>query len=397
MAQKNDRKKTANSTILNLGIVSFFADVASEMLYPVTPIFLTSVLGASVTSVGIIEGIAESIASLLRTYSGAWSDRLSKRKPFIFAGYLLGTISKPLIGISQSWTHVLVARAIDRTGKALRSAPRDALIADSVEIEHRGAAFGLHRGMDTFGAFVGPLLAVYFLNSQSDNLRNLYYWALIPGLLSVAFIFFIKEEKHEPIKRKWENPFRLWKQFDKPFKRYVYSWASFSLANSSDVFLLLKVKEAGFSNTTVILLYCAYNLTYSLSSPYLGKLSDTIGRKKLMMSGLSIFIFVYLGFSLTTQLWHFAVLFLIYGLYMGATEGVGKALAVDLAPDELKATSVGILGTVTGFCTIMASSVAGLLWDNAGASWPFYFGALGSIISLILLMGASLQPTSKTR
>lgn len=391
---KMEKKEALNPTVVKLGIVSFFADVASEMLYPITPIFLTTILGASVTSVGIIEGIAESIASLLKSYSGAWSDSLSKRKPFILLGYFLGAISKPVIGMSTSWVGVLSARMIDRTGKGLRSAPRDALIAESVAPELRGAAFGWHRGMDTFGAAAGPLLALFLLSIYSDNLRPLFYWALIPGLLSVLVIFLVKEPSHVGHSKKTENPFKLWNQFDPSFKRYIFSWGIFSLTNSSDVFLLLKARQFGLSTSSVIFLYCAYNLTYSFSSPYLGKLSDNIGRKKLMLSGLLIFSAVYLGFGFVNHEWQLWVLFIIYGLYMGATEGVGKALAVDLSPSNLKATGVGILGTVTGICTIVASTVAGFLWDNVGSSWTFFYGASGAIICILVLAIPGLKMRS---
>lgn len=395
MNNVKENKSALNPTVVKLGFVSFFMDVASEMLYPITPIFLTSVLGASVTSVGFIEGFAEAIASLLKTYSGAWSDKISKRRPFIIAGYFLGAISKPIIGLSHSWLGVLSAKSLDRVGKGIRTAPRDALIADAVDEKSRGAAFGLHRGMDTLGAAVGPLLALLFLSTGSDNLRSLYYWALIPGLISVAFIFTIKEHKHEhPIAtKKFINPFKLWDQFGSSFKRYVFSWGLFSLTNSSDVFLLLKSKSAGSSTKEVILQYCAYNLTYALSSPYLGKLSDGIGRKKLMISGLIAFVLVYLAFGFATEKWQFWILFLIYGLYMGATDGIGKALAVDLSPREMKATCIGILGTVTGICTVIASTVAGVLWDHVGTSWTFYYGATGAVLSVIVL--SSVQTNSK--
>ncbi len=375
-----------NPTVVKLGIVSFFADVASEMLYPVTPIFLATVLGASMSSIGLIEGIAEATASLLKTYSGSWSDSIAKRKPFIIIGYALGAISKPFIGLSATWMHVLAARALDRTGKGLRSAPRDALIADSVEPSKRGAAFGWHRGMDTFGAAVGPLLAILLLSLNSNNLRSLYFWALIPGILSVVVIFLIQEPKHEPQKKTFENPFASWKHFSPAFKKYIYSWSAFSLANSSDVFLLMKAKSSGLSTPSVIFLFCLYNLTYSLSSPYLGHLSDRIDRKKIMALGLFVFFLVYLSFGFASQPWHFWTLFLIYGLYMGATEGVGKALAVDLTPTHLKATGLGVLGTVTGFCTIFASIVAGVLWDHLGSNYTFFFGACGALAAMTMLL-----------
>ena len=222
----NIKNKALNPTVAKLGMVSFFADVASEMLYPITPIFLTTILGASATFVGVIEGIAEAVASLLKTYSGIWSDRILRRRPFLFAGYFLGAISKPLIGLSSTWIGVLSARVIDRTGKGLRSSPRDALIADSVDASARGAAFGWHRGMDTLGAAVGPLLALLLLSFYGDNLRPLYYWAAIPGLFSVLVIFFVKEPASGRTKSeasKWKNPLSLWGEFGGEFKNYIFA------------------------------------------------------------------------------------------------------------------------------------------------------------------------------
>lgn len=379
------KKVALNPTVVKLGVISFFTDVASEMLYPITPIFLTSVLGASLTYVGLIEGVAESIASLLKTYSGVWSDRIEKRRPFILIGYFLGAISKPLIGFAHSWPFVLLGRGVDRTGKGLRSAPRDALLAESVSPNQRGAAFGWHRGMDTLGATVGPLLALFFLELHPLELRPLYFWAMIPGLISVLLIFSIKETPHKKEKRKIENPFKLWQEFTPAFKCYIIAWGVFSFTNSSDVFLLLKAKNQGLTTSEVILLYCSYNLTYSLSSPYLGKLSDRIGRRILLISGLVIFVLVYLGFAFAHEKWHFWSLFVIYGLYMGATEGVGKAFVVDLAPESLKATGVGILGTVSGINMIFASVFAGVLWDKLTPAWTFYYGAMGAFIAIILL------------
>jgi MFS family permease len=385
VAEEN-KEQVLNPTVVKLGLVSFFADVASEMLYPITPIFLTTVLGASMASLGMIEGIAEALASLLKIYSGSWSDRISRRKPFIVIGYLLGAISKPFIGLSTSWFHVLGARGLDRTGKGIRSAPRDALISDSVSSANQGAAFGWHRGMDTLGAAVGPLFAIFLMSFNSQNLRSLYFWALIPGFISVLIVFFIREQKpHKSAIKKWENPIKSWASMNPSFKKYIYAWGVFSLANSSDVFLLMKAKSSGLSTQSVVFLFCVYNLIYSLSSPYLGKLSDRIDRRKILISGLLVFLFVYLGFGFASHTWQYWVLFAVYGLYMGATEGVGKAFAIDLAPPNLKATSIGILGTATGLCTILASIFAGLIWDNYGSSWTFIFGAVGAFIAILMI------------
>jgi MFS family permease len=380
------KERALNPTVIKLGIVSFFADVASEMLYPITPIFLTTVLGASMSQMGLIEGVAEAIASLLKTYSGIWSDKTRKRKPFVVLGYLLGALSKPLIGLSSSWTGVLVARGLDRTGKGLRSSPRDALISDTVLAEKRGEAFGWHRGMDTLGAAIGPLLAVLLMSKSSGDLRPLYFWAIIPGLISVLVATSVREHRAESMKSNWKNPLSVRSELRGPFKRYLYAWGVFSLTNSSDTFLLMRAKSTGLSTPTVIFLYCAYNLIYSLSSPWLGGLSDRIGRKSLMAAGLCVFGLVYLGFGLASESWHYWVLFLIYGLYMGATDGVGKALVVDLSPVEQKATNLGLLGTVTGLCTVLASAFAGAIWDHWGPSWTFVYGAMGAFLATVLIL-----------
>jgi MFS family permease len=377
-----------NPSVIKLGLVSFFADVSSEMLYPITPIFLTTVLGASAFDVGLIEGFAEGVASLLKTYSGAWSDRLQKRKTFVWLGYLLTALAKPLVGIAGSWPQVLLARGLDRFGKGIRSAPRDALLAEAVPTHLRGAAFGWHRMMDTLGAALGPVLAICFLSSHattSEGLRHIYFLALIPGLIAVAFVFTVHED-FKPVQAASSAKNLVQGAWSPKFKRYLWAWAIFSAANSSDVFLLLKAQKSGVSLTTTIWLYAFYSLLYALASPYLGQLSDRIGRKIILIFGLAIFAFVYVFFGLAHELWQFWILFGVYGLYMAATDGVGKALAVDLVPKERKATGVGLLGTVTGLATIFASAAAGFLWDHAGAEWTFFYGAGGAVIASFLLL-----------
>lgn len=389
MREENENRTIKESalspTVKRLGLVSFLADISSEMLYPITPIFLTTLLGASVTSVGFIEGLAEAIASLLKTYSGFWSDRIQRRKPFIWTGYLLAAIAKPLTGVSHAWTHVLFARAFDRTGKGLRTAPRDALLAESVPVYLRGAAFGWHRLMDTLGAAVGPLLAILFLR-YSDNLRWIYFLAFIPGALAVAVALGLKEEKVVRAQSAQKNSWASFFSLPKEYQYYLFSWTIFSLANSSDVFLLLRTQQAGVSLTQTILLYCFYNLIYALASPYLGGLSDKIGRKKVLLFGLSIFALVYVGFIFATSGLHFWILFGIYGLYMAATDGVGKAYAIDLLDKDKKATAVGYLGTATGISTLIASTVAGLLWDHYGSAATFGYGSLGAVLTCMALL-----------
>jgi MFS family permease len=386
-SDSQENSKVLTPAILKLGLISFFADVSSEMLYPITPIFLTTILGASMTSVGLVEGVAESIASLLKTYFGMWSDRISKRKPFIVVGYLFAALGKPLTGVSTTWFQVLLAKALDRTGKGLRTAPRDALLAESASPANRGAAFGWHRAMDTFGAAVGPILAIAYLSSYSDytqHLRTIYFYAFIPGIFAVLISLLIVEKHKEKPTKKIEFKFSM-RTFSRPFKIYLTSWTIFSLTNSSDVFLIMKAKQQGQTLARVILMYCFYNLVYSLLSPYFGKLSDRLGRKKILIIGLFIFAMVYSGFSFAVSPWHFWVLFGIYGLYMALTEGNGKAMAVDLVNPSEKATGLGVLGTFVGFSTVIASTVAGAIWDHLGSQWTFLYGAIGAVIAAFIM------------
>ena len=381
-----EKNKVLNPTVVKLGLVSLFADISSEMLYPITPIFLTTVLGASMTSIGLIEGVAEVIASTLKFYSGLWSDRMAKRKPFIVIGYFISAIAKPLVGSAMSWPQVLVARGFDRTGKGLRGAPRDAMLAEAVIEKIRGQAYGWHRAMDTLGAAIGPLLAVVYLNFAGEDLRPIYYLAVIPGLIAVGIVLSVKEKKMQTVSAvKIQFSSADWRQFSKTFKVYLASWGIFSLANSSDVFLLLRARQSGLSINSVIFMYCFYNLTYAGMSPYFGKLSDRIPRKNVLIFGLIVFCGVYAGFSLAEAEWLYWLLFGIYGLYMAATDGAGKALAVDLVNPALKASGLGALAFVSGIAGVFASVIAGALWDNFGSHWTFVYGVVGTLCSIFAL------------
>ncbi len=376
-------RRVLNRSVIQLGLVSLFADISSEMLYPITPIFLTTVLGASMFNVGVIEGLAEALASLLKSSSGIWSDRIQSRKHFVWIGYLLTAVAKPIVGISNSWPQVLGARALDRVGKGIRTAPRDSLLSEAVSADLQGAAFGWHRAMDSIGAALGPLIAIVYLKYHSD-LRNIYFWAFIPGLIAVAFVFGVKEKpfkKASSLKTKFSF-FSL----SKEFRYYLFSWTLFSVVNSSDVFLLLKVKSFGVSLETTILMYCFYNLIYALLSPSLGILSDRIPRKWIMSLGLAVFAITYLGFALATNVWIFWLLFGIYGISMAATDGVGKALPIDHLSYYAKATGLGVLGTFTGIASLFASIAAGFIWDHFGSSYTFYFAAAGAGLSAASLL-----------
>lgn len=375
--------KGLTPNVLWLGVVSLLADISSEMLYPLNPIFLQSVLGAPGTVIGLIEGLAEGTASILKTVSGTISDKTGKRRSWVFVGYFISALAKPIISVASGWPLVLFARMLDRTGKGIRNSPRDALLADSVSERSRGKAFGWHRGMDSFGAIVGPLLAILLLSRFHNNLRVIYLWAAIPGVLAAFFVFAAREIKKVVPEKMDEN---VSTKLPTDFKKYLFAWAFFSIADSSDAFLLLRAKDLGADFVTVILMYCVYNFSYSFGSPYLGDLSDRVGRTRILIPGLFIFAFVYFGFAMAKDPGMIWFLFFIYGLYMAATDGVGKALAIDLVPTKMRGRAVGTLGAVTGFATLAASLVAGVLWDHFGHSSTFVFGGIGALISVVLFL-----------
>lgn len=368
--------------VIRLGLVSFFADISSEMLYPLTPLLLTLVLGAPVYAVGLIEGAAEATASLMRTVAGRLSDLSGRRRPYVFAGYAVSALAKPLIAVATGWPAVLVARVADRFGKGLRTSPRDALLADSIEPAYRGQAFGWHRAMDTLGAVLGPLLSIGLLALFNNDLRKIFLVAFIPGLIGALLVLTVRERKHEAHQ---PPPSIGLAALPPAFRSYLIAWGVFALANSSDVFLILRAKNLGFSFTLVVLIYTFYNLVYALSSPVLGHMSDIWGRKRVLIGGLTIFALVYLGFAFAHQHWQIWALFAVYGLYTAATDGVGKALAVDLVPSSIRASAIGLLGTVTGLATLVASTAAGALWYTVGPWAAFVYGALGAVLGSLLL------------
>lgn len=373
--------------VVRLGLVSFFADVSSEMLYPITPIFLASVLHAPVEAIGLIEGAAEAVASLLKSVFGRISDRTGKRKPYVLAGYTIAALAKPLIAVAQSWPLVLVARVSDRFGKGMRDSPRDALLADYTPPEQRARAFGWHRAMDSAGAVVGPLVALLLISATDGNLRLVIALTAIPGLIGAALVLTVRESKRASELSAAENrpaptPLRA---MPRPFLAYLAAWAPFALANSSDVFLVLRAKQLGYSTTVTVLLYTVYNLVYTLSSPVFGSLADKFGRRQTLVGGLAVFALVYLGFAAVKAPAWLWVLFAVYGLYIAATDGVGKAYAVEFVSAGERATAVGYLGTMTGVATLVASTTAGVLWQQVGPWAAFAFGAAGALVSAVAL------------
>ena len=368
--------------VIRLGLVSFFADVSSEMLYPIIPIFLTAILGVPVAIVGIIEGAAEATASLLRTVSGRLSDLSGRRRPYVLAGYTLSAVAKPLLALAMGWPMVMVARVMDRFGKGVRASPRDALLADSVDARFRGRAFGWHRAMDTTGAVVGPLLALGLISLVHDQLRLVFLLSFIPAIIGAGLVLLVRDRSHQaPV----TAPRLSVRALSPAFRGYLLAWGVFAIANSSDVFLILRARQLGMSTTMVIVLYAFYNLVYALTSPVLGHLSDILGRRRVLIGGLLVFALVYLGFALAADPKWLWALFAIYGLYTAATDGVGKAFAVDLVPTGIRASAIGLLGTITGIAALIASSVAGGVWQLIGPWAAFVYGAAGALIGSILL------------
>jgi MFS family permease len=381
-----------NRNVFFTGLISLFMDISSEMIYPLVPIFLSSVLGVNKSLIGVIEGIAESTASLLRVFSGWLSDRIRKRKALMIAGYGISTLSRPILALSTLWTHVLTFRFIDRFGKGIRVAPRDALIAESTPSGELGRSFGLHRAMDTLGAVLGPLLAFSILSGSQGNYRLVFWASLIPGIFAVSIIvFFIKERiRSNKADNRGLNPQTPvssdLRSFDWRFKVFVAIATLFSLGNSSDVFLILRATDIGISITTVPLLYLSFNLVYSLTSMPAGILSDIAGRRGVIITGFLLFAFIYMGFALSSEVWHIWVLFLLYGVFMGLTEGIQRAYLGSIIPEGLMATGYGIYSTLTGLALLPASIIGGYLWDRLGPQATFYYGSLTAFTSTVLLL-----------
>ncbi|MCX7927195.1 MAG: MFS transporter [Candidatus Omnitrophica bacterium] len=372
--------------IILLGITSLLTDISSEMVYPILPIFLVDKLKAGPAILGIIEGIAESLASLLKVLSGFWSDKIRRRKPFTIFGYANSAVGKLFLYFALSWHWVLAGRIIDRFGKGIRTAPRDALIADSAKEGKRGAAYGLHRSMDSLGATIGVFLTYWLtvkvLNNSTQQIGKIFLFSLIPAFLGVLVLFFVKEKKEKTPLKAQKIEFK-WNLLDKRLQMFFIFTFLFTLGNSSNQFLLLRAKTMGDSLATVLLMYLVFNIVYTLSAYPASKLSDKIGRKKILVLGYLFYGLVYLGFALAPSSRWLWILFAIYGLYIGFTEGVEKAMVADIAPPHLKATAIGMHATLVGIGLLPASILAGILWKTLGAQAPFFFGSVMGIIASV--------------
>jgi MFS family permease len=381
--------KKISRNVVFLGIVSGLTDISSEMLYPVLPLFLTRVLMAPMTAVGLIEGIAEASASIFKAASGLWSDRLRRRKPFVVWGYGLSALSKPLLSLAGAWPWVLACRFLDRTGKGIRTSSRDALLAASTEPANWGRAFGFHRAMDTAGAFAGPLLSLFLLSVCGLGYRSLFLLAAIPAALGVWVLATRVEDRvveSTSAKTSWFPP------FSPEFKRFLFIYGLFAFGNSSDVFLLLKAAQGGLSPTQVILAYVLYNGVYALAATPAGALADKIGRDKTLAMGLAVFAATYFGFAQVEHGPWFWPLFAVYGFYGALAESSLKAAISQRSSPENRGAVMGVFQGACGFLALIASVLAGWLWSHVSPQAPFLLGAACAGVSALLL--ASLSHSS---
>lgn len=382
--------KVLTRTIWILSLISLFTDTASEMLYPVMPLYLESI-GFSIVLIGVLEGLAEAIAGLSKGYFGKLSDHTGRRAPFVQLGYALSALSKPLMAAFAYPVWVFFVRTIDRLGKGLRTGARDAILSDEATPATKGKVFGFHRSMDTLGAVLGPLLALLYLQAHPEDYRTLFLIALIPGVIAIGCSLLLKDKKRErpqPAKRVSFFAFTgYWKSSPAVYRRLVSALLLFTLFNSSDVFLLLKAKESGMTDAAVITLYIFYNLIFALTAFPLGILADKLGLKKILLAGLLLFAGVYAGMALNgKEVSIYYGLFFLYGLYAAATEGISKAWISNISDKKDTATAIGTFSGFQSICTMLASSLAGLIWFYFGATATFIVSSIMTVLTVILLL-----------
>jgi len=377
------------NNVIVLGTVSFLTDVSSEMIFPILPVFLTTILGVGKEAIGLIEGIADSAASLLDIFVGYWSDN-GQRKKFVIAGYGLSSISKLGIALASTWPVFLVARGVERIGKSIRTSPRDAIIAASSDKKTRGKAFGLHRAMDTLGAVIGPAVAyviLAWLGSTETGYRAIFYLALIPAFLAVAVIwFFVKEPKEKAVpesEREKAKKIGFWQKLKLlrgDYRRFLLVSCLFSLAYFSFALLIVRASEIGISAGNILLIYMLYNIVYMVFSVPVGQLSDKIGRKPVIIASFFLYALIVAGFVFATDFWQVAALFAVYGIFVTTDESVNKAYISDMVNEKERGIALGAYNTAVGAVYLPASAVFGALWAGFGA--PAAFGAAAVVAAI---------------
>jgi len=371
--------------IFIMGLVSLFTDLSSQIVFPLIPLFLTTVLGCGAYAVGIVEGAAETTASLLKVVSGYWSDKINKRKPFILFGYGMSSITKPLFALANIWTFVLFLRVIERIGKGIRTAPRDALVAESCDESVRGKAFGFHRAADGIGSILGAVLALLLLPVW--GYRNIFLFALVPGVISVFIILFI-QEKNAPAKQETkEVSVKLsLKELPVNLRFFIIVSSVFAVGHFGYAFLLLRAKNIGLADNMAILLYVVFYIVYSICVIPLGIVSDKVGRKPVLMAGYVLFGITSFGLLVTSGFYGILLFFISYGIFYAMIDGTQRAFVVDLAPQHLKGTSLGVFHTAIGLVALPGGYIAGLLWVKVSPEATFAYGFTLAIISAVLLI-----------
>jgi MFS family permease len=380
--------KIITRTVVILSVVSLFTDIASEMLYPVIPVYLQSI-GFSVLFIGILEGIAEAVAGLSKGYFGRMSDLTGRRVPFVRIGYALSAVSKPMMALMIYPLWIFFARTLDRLGKGVRTAARDAMLSDETTPEHKGKVFGFHRAADTLGAAFGPVIALIFLWIYPGHYQIIFFLAVIPGIFSVGSTFLLREKSRPAVEKKGQSffaYFRYWKSAASSYRILVTGLLLFSLMNSSDAFLLLMMKHQGLSDVWMIGLYIFYNLIYAVLSYPMGFIGDKIGLKNMLFIGMALFIIVYTGMALVTGIHLLFALFFIYGAYAAGTEGVSKALISNLCAKDQTATAIGFYTSFSSIGAMLASMIGGVIWFTFSPQAMFIVSAAGTGIALLFLL-----------
>ena len=366
-----------------LGLVSLFTDISSQMVFPLIPLFMVTVLGTGAYAVGIVEGAAETTASLLKVVSGYWSDKIRRRKPFILLGYSLSAITKPLFAFATIWSFVLVIRVVERIGKGLRTAPRDAIVAESCDESVRGKAYGFHRAMDGIGSILGAVLA--FLLLPILGYEKIFLFAFLPAIVAVFVILFIKEGKRPAREERKEMSIKIsFKELPVNLKLFIIVSSIFALGHFGYAFLLLRAVDIGLTDQMAILLFILFYVVYTVCSVPSGMLSDKIGRKPVLRAGYVLFGITSLGLVFASDIYGILLLFAIYGIFYAMIDGVGRAFVVDLAPEHLKATALGTFHTAIGLVALPGGYIAGLLWDQISPETTFVYGLVLAVVSLVL-------------